>query len=617
MAKREIAYVDDEASRELTLLREEVNVQYRELGKKDLWFFATEILFADVASTHYYEPLHKPICEWIGVNDPAIRRLLLMPRGHRKTYLVTIAHAVWRIVRDPNIRIILVSALDDTAQHFCTMVKRQFQFNESFLAIYPEFRVRRDQQFGRTYDFTHPLRSDSANLIDPTFRSFYLGAPVAGRRCDILIADDPVEKKHVTTPEQADKALKDFNDLIPVVDKTGAYNQMFVVGTRWAFNDIYGAMLGEDRGVDADADIRVKTAFDSIVRHCLEDDHGNPVSNPTTEGTPILPTVWSRELLLQELDQYRTDPKRGEEDWWKQYMNVCISPSGRKFEEEYFDQWLPSLPGGIVFSCFLCDSANKDEQILMRGDFTVVYAVHYDTYGHLYVTDGLRSDRMKGQELIEELVSMHQRSKSDHGVSITTFVKEKVGEDTFFGWVQAEFNRARLPMHTRPINVRGHGRKYVRIVESLQHPAMARQIHFIEGFPRDIHRVIVDEAVHLGQWSHDDAIDALSLAFHPDVRIKPAQHSAHEWKTPLSARQRQLSTDSTVPAALYRTPVPWAHPGHPAPTTSDDLRHVVVEAGETSFRFPIRERRFRGRMAVNKIDVVRGRPTGRKFTVKK
>jgi hypothetical protein len=150
------------------------------------------------------------------------------------------------------------------------MVKRQFQYNEHFLSIFPEYRVKRDQQFGRTYDFTHPLR-DAHNLIDPTFRSFYLGAPVAGRRCDILIADDPIEKRHVNTPEQADKSLKDFNDLIPIVDKTGAYNMMFVVGTRWAFNDIYGAMLGEDRGDEVDASLQVSTAFDSKVRHCLEE----------------------------------------------------------------------------------------------------------------------------------------------------------------------------------------------------------------------------------------------------------------------------------------------------------------------------------------------------------
>ncbi len=552
MKKRASNLATEDDQKELVLAESHLHDQVRELALKDLWFFATEVLFADSSAIHYYEPLHRPICEWVGTDEKGARKLLLMPRGHRKTYLVTIAHAVWRIVRDPNVRIILVSALDDTAQHFAQMVKRQFQYNEQFLTYFPEFRVSRNQQFGRTYDFTHPLRSDTANLIDPTFRSFYLGAPVAGRRCDLLIADDPIEKKHVTTPEQADKSLKDFNDLIPIVDKTGKYNQMFVVGTRWSFNDIYGAMLGEDRGDDVDSSLAVSVAFESKVRHCLEDADGNPVNNPHTEGTPILPNVWSRETLLQELEQYKMDAKRGEEDWWKQYMNVCISPAGRKFEEEYFDTWIPSLPGGVVFSFFAADSASKDEQILMRGDYTVCYAAHFDAYGHLYLTDGFRSDRMKGRDFIERLISMNQRGKTDHGLSITNFVKEKVGEDTFFGWVRSEFNRAQLPLTIFPVKVRGQGRKYVRIVEALQHPAMARQIHFVDGFPKDLHKVIVDEAVHLGQWSHDDAIDALSLAFHPDIRRSPRTTKSQEWKTPYTARPQQLSTPSNNLTAMIR-----------------------------------------------------------------
>jgi hypothetical protein len=546
---QERAQASQEDLIELESLKGELNEELRALALDDLWFFATEVLWPDTAPIHYYEPLHRPVCEWVGVEEKGARKLLLMPRGHRKTYLVTIAHAVWRIVRDPDVRIILVSALDDTAQHFCQMIKRQFQYNEHFLALFPEYRVKRDQQFGRTYDFTHPLRN-AHNLIDPTFRSFYLGAPVAGRRCDILIADDPIEKRHVTTPEQADKSLKDFNDLIPIVDKTGRYNMMFIVGTRWSYNDIYGAMLGEDRGNEVNPDVQVATRFESVVRHCLEDENGKPVTTPHSEGTPILPTVWSRETLLQELEQYKIDPKRGEEDWWKQYMNVCMSPAGQKFEEDYFTRtWMPRLAGGIIFSFFAVDTATKDEQILMRGDYTVVLMCHFDSAGHLYLTDGVRSDRMKGMDLIEELISMQQRCQELHGIKVSNLVKEKVGEDTFFGWVKSEFNRARLPLTTLPVTVRGQGRKYVRIVEALQHPAQALHIHFVESFPKNLHKVLVDEAIHLGQWSHDDVIDALSLSFHPDIRIKPRTNRTYEWKVPRT-RTNQLSTKDNNLAAL-------------------------------------------------------------------
>jgi len=485
--------------------------------------------------------------------------------------IVTVAQAVWRIVRDPNVRIILVSALDDTAQQFTQMIKRQFQYNEHFLRVFPEFRVGKNSQFGRTYDFTHPLRTNY-DLIDPTFRSFYLGAPVAGRRCDILIADDPIEKRHVTTPEQADKSLKDFNDLLPILDKSGKYDQIFVIGTRWAFNDIYGALLGESRGEESTVNLEGAKRFESMVRHCLEDKDGKPDFN---NGDPILPNIFDRTSLLQVLEDYRTDVKRGEEDWWKQYMNVCISPSGRKFEPEWFDAWIPRLPAGIVFSAILCDSANKDEQVLMRGDYTVALAVHFDTYGHLYVTDGIRSDKLRAADLSRELTAMAQRSATTHGIALTNFVREKVGEDTFFAWVRSEFNRQRMPITVFPLQLRGQGKKVVRIIEALQHPLQGRQIHFVYGFDHKLHDVLLNEATHIGSWTHDDAIDCLSLAFHPDIRVKPSEAKSVEWKMPYNARVKQLSTLDTVPAAFIQDmkqpakPEPrWAVRGYATPEPS-------------------------------------------------
>lgn len=518
----------------------------RSRGRTDFWWFINNVLWPEDAAKHYQESFHHPICDWIQGAEKGARKLLLVPRQHRKTYITTIAHTVWRIVRDPNVRIILVSALDDTAQVFCALVKRQFQFNEAFLNVYPEMRVDANGQFGKAFEFTHPART-AKNLADPTFRSYYLGAPVAGRRADIIICDDIIEKKHVTTPEQADKALRDFNDLLPIVDRSGAYDNIFVIGTRWAFNDVYGALLGEERGDEATVKVGETSRWDRIVRHAVEDERGKP---DLYHGKCIMDQVFSRESMLQLLEEYRQDPKRGEEDFWKQMMNMCVSPTGRKFEEEWFDTWVPRMPSNIVFSAILCDSATKDEQILMRGDFTVALMVHFDPYGHLYVTDGLRSDAMKGADLVRELLAMQQRCVQFQDVAVSNFVKEKVGEDTFFGWLRSEFNRQRLPLTTFPLKVRGQGKKYVRIIESLQHPAAGRQIHFVAGFPTSLHKVIVDEATHLGQWSHDDAIDALSLAFHPDIRVRPAI-GGQEWRTP-HTRPTQLSTADSVPSALFQ-----------------------------------------------------------------
>jgi hypothetical protein len=532
----------------------------RELSLKDLWFFINEVLFADdyldtgetLAQWHYQESLHKDLADMVSEAKPGSKTLVLMPRFHRKSYILTIAQCVWRIIKDPNIRILVISATHSKSVEFISTVKKLLQYNKGIKKYFPEFHVDPARQFGTEQHFTHPLRT----LIDPnpTVRSSYLGGRLAGGRCDLLIFDDCIEKDNVTTPEQADKALKNFNDTIPLMDEHPWYNMIYVVGTRWGFNDVYGAILGEDRGDGAAVNL-TSAGWRTHVRHCLEDEHGNADIN----GKPIFGHRYSRERLLELLEDYKKDPNQGEEDWWKQMMNICQSPKARKFHEEWFDSWVDRVPGGVVWSGMAADTATKDEQVIMKGDFTGVLCGHFDTYGHLYLTDAIHSDALKSPELMDSLKSMASRN------STFNVVKEKVGEEMFFGMVKSEFNRARMPLTTYPVSVRGQGKKVIRIIEACQGPLMARQVHFVKGFPRDVWKKLVAEFTHLGQWTHDDLADALSLFFHKDIRIKPAEHSAQPWSV-RNTRATQQSSALTNPASLSN----WTTRAEPSETGRGD-----------------------------------------------
>jgi hypothetical protein len=95
----------------------------------------------------------------------------------------------------------------------------------------------------------------------------------------------------------------------------------------------------------------------------------------------------------------------------------------------------------------------------------------------------------------------------------------------------------------------GHGKKYLKITEALQYPLMGRKIFFVRGhFPEDIHKVLVDELVHLGQWGHDDVADCLSLFFHPDIKVIAPRYTPSTWKVPMS-RPMQTGTGRSNAAA--------------------------------------------------------------------
>jgi hypothetical protein len=545
--------------REISEIWDEERQLVRSMALNDLWFLINEVLWATPypgmeiteAQFHYQEDLHKPLAEMVTSKAaPGCRKLVLMPRLHRKSYVMTVAHVVWRILNDPNIRILIVSALDSSAKRFLGVIKRIFQYNEGIKKYFPEFHVDPSVQFGDQTEFTHPLRTKK-DLLDPTVRATYMGAPLASGRCDILICDDPIEKKHVTTIEQADKAIYFFNDLIPIVDKNPRYDMIFVIGTRWAFNDLYGALLGENRGDEAQAEVSSTTAYEKYVRHCLENAAGEPDFD---NGKPIFHKVFTRASLLQMLEDYKIDPKKGEEDWWKQMMNVCQSPKGRKFEEQWFNNiWVDRLPSNIVWSGIAIDSATKDEQIVMTGDFTATLVGHFDAYGHLYLTWGMNRDDLKSPELMNQLVVAATAIPGT--TPVTNIVKEKVGEEMFFGMVRSWFTQHQLPCTTYPCTVRGQGKKVVRITEALQAPFMARQIHFVQGFPMSIFNIIRDQLMHIGQWAHDDLADALSLFFHKDVRVRPAGFGAQTWEV-RNTRLQQPSARTTNPMARWKTGMP-------------------------------------------------------------
>ena len=527
--------VDTAALAELKFLQEQEVATTRELALDDLWFLMSEVLWPKEMEEHFQEDFHKPIADRVTAAQPGCRDLLLAPRASRKTMLRLVAHVVWRILRDPNIRILIVSALDDTAKKFLGVIKMQFQKNPGIKKYFPEFVL--PLKVGTEYEFTHSLRTN-INLIDPTVRATYLGAPFLGRRCDLMVLDDPIDDKHVATPDQADKSLQWINVLFPLVDRNPRYNMVFVNATRKAFNDPYAAMLGESRGEDAKEEF-TEPPFQSVIRGALEDVNGNPDIN----GEPTFEKVLSKAVLMEELNRSRMQPQLGEAYFFREYLNLCQSPGSKKFYEEWFDTWTPVLPSNIVWGGIAFDSALKDKAVNVGGDFTVMLVAHFDSHGHLYFTDGARSDRWRTMDFLRELAAMAQRNGGTYNI-----VKQKVGEDPLAGIIEHYFHELKMPATIYALTVAHEGSKIVRNINALQGPMQARKVHFVgdpttgRGFPVALWRVLRDEACHIGQWSHDDGIDAMSCFFHKDIRIIPSTGRAVEWKPMHNARLIQGST---------------------------------------------------------------------------
>lgn len=542
--------------------RDTLRAVLRELSKTNLWFFLTDVLMhpaIDCDETrccekkrNFFEPLHKNWCDW-AQDDSNDRRLLLAPRGHFKSTVISYAKSCHLIIRNPNVRILLVSALDENAKNFCKQVKNAFRYNDRMKWLFPECHVPPGEQFGPEYSFITPARTDHS-LAAPTFTSAYLDASLASQHYDFIIMDDPIEAKHVATEDQAAKARASYNKIVPLLDPATEGNQtaILVVGTRWAYYDLYSGIVPVDQGGTAET-----SRFNCIVRSCFETDGKPDFEN----GDPIYPTRFPRSELIKLLEEARADDRQGEQFWWNQYMNLCRSPDSRPFFEDWFIEVDATTMPPPFAKMISIDTALKDDSVQKkgaRGDYTAVIVAGWDREGRLYLIDGTRSNAFTSKILLDFLVSYCQK------YNVVTIVKQKVSEDTFGTQLRDAFAAVNLPLDYRPIPISGMGRKVQRIKDALQAPMQRNEIfwlkRFIETTGRWEHHKLFEQAkrelLNLGQYPVDDVADALANFYHPDVKVRKANLAGPGlagWKIPGAPSIQLGNNQSQLYDQLHRS----------------------------------------------------------------
>jgi hypothetical protein len=526
------------------LLRQILSAAYveelRDLSLRNFWTFVTLCVYPKTWQDHYTLLLHKPLCDALQNMTYNDELWFFIPREHRKSYIVTLLHKVWLILRDPNIRILLVGARKDTVKGWAKLMRAFFTPGTPGLELFQE--VFRDYLFPEGYEpdvfeFFHPMRTQT--LADPTFRATYLGVTGAGWRVDVLHFDDAVERRNCSHPDMSVKTAGQMMDLWPLVSKTSKYRQQTGVGTRWAYHDPYAFIIGEDMSgekIDTSA-LREKLEehkqLDVWVRHGLEDpdrpcEHcpkhiteRHPHGHPDFEkGLAIGAPVITREMLEDELDKYKRDPNKGESLWWHQYMNVCTAPSKQRFKKEWFFVSHMACFPDAKLRVLTIDSADKDFQKPGTGDWMVAQFGEFDDYGRLLLRHGLRDRTWTREGFIEAILFWCTAVRWwPHRVA-----KEKFGNDNFLTDIGRAFqNRGHLPLLfpvSRPgVGDQNYMKKMDYIVESLQAPYERAEIIYGRDYPVELRSRAMHEAINLGQISHDDVIDTQALFFDPNVRL--------------------------------------------------------------------------------------------------
>lgn len=142
------------------------------------------------------------------MGPPSDRFIIQGFRGVAKSFL-TCAYVVWRLWRNPQLKILVISASKDRADANAVFIKRIIQTLPFLEHLLPQ-RGQRDTQ--NLFD-VGPAVAD----ISPSVKSVGITGQITGSRADILIADDVEVPNNSGTQIQRDKlneSVKEFDAIL-------------------------------------------------------------------------------------------------------------------------------------------------------------------------------------------------------------------------------------------------------------------------------------------------------------------------------------------------------------------------------------------------------------------
>ena len=226
------------------------------------------------------------------------RLLVNVPPNHAKTMTITINYVTYRVVKNPNINVIVISKTQEQAKKFLYAIKQRL--------THPRY-ADLQAAFGPTDGYKATADMWSANKIylgadvresdakDPTVEAIGMGGQVYGARADLIVLDDVVTLSNAGEwAKQQEWIRQEVASRLPP-----GGGQLLVVGTRVSATDLY-----------------------------------KELRNPAHYTDGIVP--WSY-LSMPAVLEYADDPKQWKTLWGK--SEQPLTEDDTPDENGYFDRW--------------------------------------------------------------------------------------------------------------------------------------------------------------------------------------------------------------------------------------------------------------------------------------
>lgn len=203
------------------------------------------ILTADFETAYYtvckyitcrsLQPLHASIIHNVSDNQASMD---LAPRGHGKSTIGDVDFCITKVLRNPDIRIMIGSKTQTQASAFLKEIRTHFEQNVNLIRIFGDWKKSRDNVWN---DKEFTVNRRTVIKKEATVSALGVSGAVVSKHFDIIIGDDLVGFENARTEAQR-KVLKEwfYSSLYPTLEPDG---EIHILGTRYSPMDLYEDLI--------------------------------------------------------------------------------------------------------------------------------------------------------------------------------------------------------------------------------------------------------------------------------------------------------------------------------------------------------------------------------------
>lgn len=483
-------------------------------GLNDLFFFCKYILGYNEMEI---EP-HLEMCEYFSSGWP--RRLDLEPRGSFKSTIGTIGFSIWRIIKNPNIRILINSQELKQSKKFLSEIKGHFEHNEELKSLYGDF-VNNAPKWDQDEII---VNKRTKHRKDPTIATGGVETPKTGGHVDLIINDDLQDEYNTKTAEQIEKVIHFWKLQTAILEpEPETPGEDYIppeqqdTGTRWKVGDLGEHIIAQEKqrrkeGLGKGYLIRVRSAYKK-------------------DGSLYFPT----RLTKKYLDTQRLI--MGSQLFACQYLNNPVDEDATMFKKKWMKFYGQYAPKNLSITAIL-DPAISEKDDNCDSAFTIV-GTDVDGYEYLLAAYFLKDTTDKIVDMMFRIQELH--NPAIFGVETVAFQK------SLKYWVWERMRQTGRSINIFELKTDTHVTKDMRI-KGMVPFFESGSIQWPGSRPEDLNGDMLRLWDQVTQYPMSRFIDGVdSLAYHRQIIIPPAekrmqQQVARKGMTFDEARKLERST---------------------------------------------------------------------------